>query len=472
MAALVLGFTSLAVIAVNRDRAEGAAEKVRLEQCANLGTTCDTAHPGNWRNGNLNSSQARYFEGDSIPFRSIVSGVTAGQTYALTIEWESTKNGKHAYDYLTSYNRTETTADLCADGVCSGSAVTLPIPNDPNVTGAGVTPPSGQVFTLYGGSFTTAGSTVANTGNLCGGASCSIATNPSAFSRIGSYADTSQTRVTVYVTATGSSFVLGWGGHISTRLDWGIDKSAVSISGSPYHMNMHDFQCSDDENCRVGSMDRSTEADAVIYTASITIIKQATPESSAVFQFTASPAPLDNFQLVDDGSATDRRVFSGITNFTTYTVTEASKMGWDFGSASCVIAAPFGGSWMADGRELTINLGEGELVTCTFSNTETSTTTSTTTTTTTVPGSTTTTSTVPGSTTTAPTTTAPAATTTVPEAVVTTTTEVLPVILPDTGGGNGRGWISLGALMALVLGAGASVISAGRARTRRLQGGQ
>lgn len=461
----LVGLTLLVLggLAANRQRAEGASDKVTLEQCANLGTTCDAANPGNWRNGNLNSSQAQYYEGDAIPFRSVVTGVTVGATYAMTLEWESTRSAKHAYDYLTSFDFSESGADLCAGSVCSGSPVTLGIPVDSHVTGAGVTPVGGQHFTLYGGTFTGSGSTVANTGNLCGTASCSIPSNPSSYSLVGDYSDTSQTRITVFVTATDTSFVLGWAGHISTRLDWGIDSSAVSISGSPYHMNMHDFACSNDENCGVGSMDRSTSAQAVVFASSITIIKSATPESGEAFGFVASPSPLGNFQLVDDGTVNDRRTFTGITNFTTYTITEQNKAGWNFGTANCQIAAPFGGSWSVDNKTITINLAEGELVTCTVSNSQAMS--STTTTTTVAP-----TTTVAASTTTAaPTTTVAPATTSTTVAPVTTTTEALPVLLPGTGGGGSRDWISLGALMLLAAGSATSLIAGSRVRSRRMR---
>lgn len=458
--------------------ASGASEKVHLEQCANLGTTCDSTHASQWQNGNLGSSQAKYYEGDSVPYRSVIDKLTPGETYAVTLEWDSTKNGKHAHDYLTTFNRTETTADLCAGAVCSGSPQLLGIPADPNVTGAGVTPLSGQKFHLYGGTFVTPGSVVANTGNLCGNASCTIATNPSAYSLQGTFAGTSQTRLTLYVTATDSQIVLGWAGHISTRVDWGLDGSAVSISGSPYHMNVHDFRCSDDTNCGVGNMDRSLDANAVIFSSAITVIKSADPESSASFSFTAGPSPLSNFSLVDDGTPTDRMTVSGIIDFTTYTISEELKSGWDFGSASCVIQAPFGGSYRVSGRTVTIDLREGEIVTCTFTNAQTAPTTTTTSTTTTTLAETTTTvpattTTVPATTTTSPastTTAAPSTTTSVPAATTTTSEPGLPVILPGTGSGSGKDWLSLGALGLLVAGASASLVAGARERNRKVRG--
>lgn len=470
LAILGLAVASLMAVVGSRTPAEGASEKVHLEQCANLGTTCDSSHSSQWQNGNLGTSQAKYFEGDSVPYRSVIDRLTPGQTYAVSIEWDSTKNGKHAHDYLTTFNRTETTADLCSGSVCSGSPQLLAIPPDPNVTGAGVTPLSGQKFHLYGGTFVAPGAVIPNTGNLCGTASCTIATNPSAYSLVNTYADSSQTRLTVYVTAVDTQIVLGWAGHISTRVDWGLGGSAVAISGSPYHMNIHDFTCSDDTNCSVGNMDRSLDANAVVFSSAITVIKAATPESSASFSFGASPSPLSNFSLVDDGTSTDRTTISGIVDFTTYTIAEELKSGWDFGSASCVIQAPFGGSYLVSGRTVTIDLREGEIVTCTFTNSE-STTTTTTSTTTTTPETTTT---VPATTTTAAatTTSAPAATstsTTVMPEITTTTSPGLPAILPGTGSGRGKDFLSLTALILLAAGAGASLVANARVRGRKFR---
>lgn len=454
-----LAVATLMTVVTSKSPASGASEKVHLEQCANLGTTCDSTHANQWQNGNLGSSQAKYFEGDSVPYRSVIDKLTPGETYAVTIEWDSTKNGKHAQDYLTTFNRTETTADLCVGGVCSGSPQMLTIPADPNVTGAGVTPLAGQKFHLYGGTFVTSGAVVANTGNLCATASCTISSNPSAYSLQGSYADTSQTRLTLYVTAAESQIVLGWGGHISTRLNWGLDGSAVAISGSPYHMRIHDFRCSDEANCGVGSMDRSLDSNAVTYSSSITVIKSANPESAASFSFTAGPSPLTNFSLVDNGTSSDRTTVSGIVDFTTYTISEDLKPGWDFGSVSCVIQAPFGGSYVPSGRTVTIDLREGEIVTCTFTNTSSAVTT----TTTTVPGGTTTT--VAGTTT-----TSPSSTTTVPQATTTTSEPGLPVILPGTGSGSGKDLLSLVALALLALGASASLVAGARERGRKVRG--
>ena len=240
-----------------------AVTSVHLDQCANLGTTCDTAHPAQWQNGNLGASNSHYSEGESVPYRTVMEDLVPGTTYALKIEWDTTQSGKHAIDYLTGVDRTETTADPCTPVSCSAPRSYLPIPDDPLVSAAGITQVSGQSIRIDGGTFVTAGSTIMNSGNLCAGASCTVAANPSGYEHTGDYTGASSAALTVWFIATEPHVNVSWGGHIASQDDWGTGESASSISGSPYHMRLIDFLCSDDPNCSVGNEDRSMNSDVV-----------------------------------------------------------------------------------------------------------------------------------------------------------------------------------------------------------------
>src|SRR6266508_612859 len=133
-----------------------------LDQCANDSAPspstdgCDT-NANQWVNGNLGPSKASYVEGDSIPYRMKFDNLAIG-AHNVTIEWDTTKSGKHAIDYLTSFNRSVTSANPCL-GVtgCSPSTFsTWPIPKDPQVdngSGSPITQVAG-VFTLFGGTIT------------------------------------------------------------------------------------------------------------------------------------------------------------------------------------------------------------------------------------------------------------------------------------------------------------------------------
>jgi hypothetical protein len=97
-------------------------------------------------------------------------------------------------------------------------------------------------------------------------------------------------------------------------------------------------------------------------------VKQASPEGATQFSFTGSPAPLSNFTLTDDGTSANTRVFSGITAFGTYTVTEGTTAKWGLDRVSCSITNQTTGSTSVKGSAASITLGEGEDVTCTFFN--------------------------------------------------------------------------------------------------------
>src|SRR5262245_52645439 len=124
-----------------------------LDQCRNGPMSDPVACTGTaWVNGNANGTHAHYLEGDSIVYRLRFEGI-APASHTVTIEWDTTENGKHAIDYLTSYNRTEVTAAPCSGVAGCGGATTFPIPVDPNVAAEGVTQVPG-VFTMFNGAIT------------------------------------------------------------------------------------------------------------------------------------------------------------------------------------------------------------------------------------------------------------------------------------------------------------------------------
>jgi len=329
-----------------------AAESADIDQCANdpapssPATGCAT-DDSEWVNGNLNASKSVFLEGDSIPYRIKFGDLAIGGTNTVTIEWDTTKASKHAIDYLTDWNESVLNANPCLGvaGCVLGTHDDFAIPADPQVTGAGVTPLSGS-FSMWGGDITAASAySYSNGSGFSGDKSASI---------------------TLTFTSNVDNPVLAWGGHIASRQDWGMNNSAVAITGSPYHTRLLDL------NGSGGNQDRSLKEDAVIFPGSITIKKQATPEGSTQFSFTAGPAPLSNFNLVDDGTSANTKAFTGITNFQTYTVAESLPNGWQLDNRSCQVTSDNGGSQNtgSPSNGITINLKEGENVTCTFSNSE------------------------------------------------------------------------------------------------------
>jgi hypothetical protein len=123
-------------------------------------------------------------------------------------------------------------------------------------------------------------------------------------------------RITITFTPSVSNPVLAWGGHIATRTDWGQDNSAISISGSPYHMRLIDLDGTG------GNQDRSLSADAVVYPATINIIKDAVPNHSQDFSFTATGTEMSNFSIDDDADIT-------LSNTKTFTITSFANNNGD-----------------------------------------------------------------------------------------------------------------------------------------------
>jgi len=334
-----------------------------LDQCANGGVGAvpvQCAGTG-WQNGNLNSNQAHYLEGQSVPYRMKFSDLNTGINHSVTIEFDSTQSSKHAIDYLTSFDRTETNANPCS-GVANcnlaGPFTTMPIPVDANVTnGADGINGSSDDISQISGNFTLFNGTI---------------TSVSAYTLGGSFAGNSQTSITINFTASTPNPVLAWGGHISTRADWGVNNSAIAIPGSPYHMRLLDLDGTG------GNQDRSLQNDAVIFPAQVIIIKDARPNTNQAFGFTSSGQLVSNFSLVDDGvTPTNTQQFNGLTNFgnaNNLIITEDAPTNfYALQSITCVEKAGGGNNQNNTTtnfplRQANIILEEGEIVTCTFVN--------------------------------------------------------------------------------------------------------
>ncbi|MFZ6003564.1 MAG: choice-of-anchor P family protein [Actinomycetota bacterium] len=352
----------LTPLALETSPVRAAPTSATLEQCANGSAqapnepACD---PESWVSGNLGASKSHYLEGDSIPYRMRFGGLAPGSTHAVDIEWDTTKAGKHALDYLTTFDRTVTTANPCAlsasksvPGCSPGSYSSYAIPSDPQVASAGVSQVPGE-FRLYGGTITAIGAVRPGAG-------------PYSYDEPGFEGDRSAS-IRVTFTAGSAEPVLAWGGHIAARADWGSLESAVAINGSPYHMRLLGLDGSG------GNQDRSLSAEAVIFPSSLKVIKDAAPDHSQDFAFTASDLSPTSFSLDDDSDATlsNEQIFSDITSFGTKSVTEGAVNGWALSSISCTFTGDGsdGSSSNLTTRTLSIEMEEGQDYVCTFTNT-------------------------------------------------------------------------------------------------------
>jgi len=218
--------------------AKAANPAANIDQCRNGQITAPVRCIDNaWQNGNLGPENSHYREGDSVPFRAVLTNLdaSAANTHTLVIQYDTLQSGKHAYDYLTSFDATETDADPVHDisGTTAGNCFTIPVDLTNMFTNPGSTQEPGCIQ-IYNGTITSVvyGLDAPNSG---------------------------QRTVIVNFTATDPTVVIAWGGHIASQIDWGAGNSASAISGSPYHMRLLTL-----DDTQLGNQDRSLKASGIL----------------------------------------------------------------------------------------------------------------------------------------------------------------------------------------------------------------
>jgi hypothetical protein len=346
-----------------------------LFQCANgkRGTAELPCADGNWQFGNLNQNNSQWVEGEFVPYRALLTGFTTGSTgNTLTITYATTNTGKHAIDFLGTWDQSTLApngpggADACVNVSPCSAPTTFPIPADPILAAANPGLQTPGNFTIWNGTITSV----------------------SAYTTTGTYAGTSDTSITITFTANNPNVVIAWGGHISSRVNWTLTGTAISISGAPYHTSIN------------GGPNRSLQVDAAILPAFVIVIKEVTtfgapPGTTATFAFNFTYTPSGGvavpFSLVDDvvgpggGGTTINTLdpdatevfqiqnFSDATPNIAATVTEATHPQWTLGGIVCTEIS--GGlpnilDTTTAGRTANIIAQEAEVITCTFQNTQ------------------------------------------------------------------------------------------------------
>ena len=267
-----------------------------LDQCANGPLNAPVTCTGSaWQNGNINSNQGHYREGDSVPFRLILTGVSAG-THTVDLGYDTTDNsGNHSYDYLTSFDRTETTANPCS-GIASCVLATdeseFPIPTDPLLATA-----------------SPAVSQIAGSMSIFDGAITNVQYIPPTPTVEGN----GQERfLRVTFTTSSPTVVLAWGGHAASELDWGPNDSVGSSSGSSYHMRLEAVDGGggqQDRSIQVGAIFPVPSKDTVA-TASVIDVGQSVSDT-ATFAGSPTPAGTVTFFLCGPSTSAPDCAFGG-----------------------------------------------------------------------------------------------------------------------------------------------------------------
>lgn len=332
------------------------------DQCSNDDGDGYNANPGNcnWINGNLNGNNSTYQEGESTVQRLWLEGFAPNSSHTVTLQYGTTKQGKHAYDFLTTWSHSEnwiTPADRCdgITGCTSAPDSSFPIPNDTNGSGQFQGTVGSRDFVVRGGTITGA----------------------TAPALSGSYAGDSETTITVTFTVAGSGsmcstkgqvtscgIAIWFGAHIADTAQWfpfNGTSGATSISGSPYHVALSAM-----DGGSIGNRDNQMQASVIPST--IIIHKNTDPDSAQDFSFTTTGTGLSNFSLDDDadGTLSNTITFTGL-NSGSFTVTEASAPGYAV-TISCT--DPTNNTSVNNTtRVASIALGDAETVECTFTNT-------------------------------------------------------------------------------------------------------
>ena len=267
-----------------------------FNQCAN-GT--NASGPCNWINGDLNGQNSSYPEGTATVQFVDLTNLTPNTVNTVTLAYQTTKAGAHAYDYLTTWNFSESwiaASDACQGvvGCSTGTGIgstlnspsTLAIPTDPMAAGhdTGV-----RNFTMMGGTLDAATTPVITSGN---------------------YSSDSVTSTTVTFTtpsagamcSSGScEVVLLFGAHVASATDWSPGVGAASIPGSPYHVYLTGLN-----GASIGNRDNQMQASAVV--------PQPTVTTSLSSSSVTTGGSVSDSATVSDVSA----VNNGLVTFTVY----------------------------------------------------------------------------------------------------------------------------------------------------------
>ncbi|MBK8002220.1 MAG: immunoglobulin domain-containing protein [Verrucomicrobia bacterium] len=230
------------------------AASATLWQARN-GSVNAPVRPVEWAKGNSGPANSHYVEGYSVPYRMVIAGLTNGP-HTLVIEWDTLHKGKHAFDYITHYQRLEP-HDLIGNHTAGeivnplgglaetfGEPTTFPIPAPSPASGSAAGQPTAsfeslpaneRLMTIWNGSIT----------------GISYLSEDLVNGEVGT------TRLQINFVATNENVVIAWGGHIASKLDWGSGNSAVDIWGAPYHMRKISL------NGTGGNQDRSVQALAI-----------------------------------------------------------------------------------------------------------------------------------------------------------------------------------------------------------------
>src|SRR3989344_6047143 len=285
--------------------AASTVDVVDFKQCANEDPALGDCV---WTNAIVQQSNSKYYEGMSVPQRTVFSAIdaTSGNVHTLTFSHQATKSGIHAYDWLTSYD--QAIASAAAMGVpfnnlpgqacdanigppgtlgatCSslrsgGNSILVIVPDDAFVSADGSTQTRIDAYeTAYGD----------RTIKIYGNSAISSAALTLSHS-VANGADTGDSDInyTLTWTSVSTDILIEMAGHISiggdgAGISWGSGNGASSISGGPYHFNLSKLN-----NGSLGSQDNQIKGSEILppppppTNATLTLVKIVTIDNGGI----------------------------------------------------------------------------------------------------------------------------------------------------------------------------------------------
>ncbi len=336
-----------------------------LQPCSETAPFAAASGYGYEGNANANGSNSHWFEGDFVPLRIVATNYVAGAGY-IDFSIDVTKGNKHAYDYIGSFDATETTGASNSINANHNNPVT------DIIAGASPTSPdsTGNIPAAILNPFPAACASNTFTGTQAAGAIKAWGTDgPLTVTYPSQNVGSSDCVTTVRVAWTGTkagfggTIVIAYAAHIAKQADWGTGNSAISISGSPYHSSLV-ARNTGGETKVIGNQDAKLAASAVIVpqNATLTLVKTVTNDnggSAAATAWTLSasgPTPIS-------GTTSSPAVTNAVVTQGTYNLSESGgPSGYTAGTYSCVKngGAPVPGN--------SITLAANDVATCTINN--------------------------------------------------------------------------------------------------------
>jgi len=299
-------------------------------------------------NGNLQSNNSTYFEGDSTVQRLSIDGLAPGSVHTVTLKYGTTKAGKHAYDFLTSWNASESwssVADRCDSiqtGCATATETTASMQDDPNVTNTIEPSGASRLFTMRGGTITNVSVPFIASGSYAGDSETIVVITYTAGPSNGSMCSTKKVQGQDVTTC---AMVLWFGAHISEGAKWlafNGTTGAGTISGSPYHVALADFDGDTTSVPSGGGRDNQMQAGAIVVVPPQNTISGVKFYDLNGNGINDAEAPLSGWtifidananQTLDGGEVSTVTNGSGIYTFSsladgTYSICEVLQAGW------------------------------------------------------------------------------------------------------------------------------------------------